>query len=139
MIVPSHPFPATGYPVYTDPTVQGNLRWDDSRYPGVDILLTSDWPKGISNRTQASEVRDLGMEQNLIFSKGNECFPSGVHRGGGSSPLYFKLKLLQKQDLDILDAFNMMEDVRKAFYFLFFYFFLQSIYKGIESLAQTQM
>ena len=83
MIVPSHPFPPTGYPVYTDPTVQGNLRWDDSRYPGVDILLTSDWPKGISNRTQASEVRDLGMEQNLIFSKGNECLPSGVHRGGG--------------------------------------------------------
>ena len=32
-----------------------------------------------------------------------------------------------------------MEDVIKVFYFLFFYFFLQSIYKGIESLAQTQI
>ena len=44
-------------------------------------------------------------------------------------------ELLQKRDLDILDAYNMMEDVIKVFYFLFFYFFLQSIYKGIESLA----
>ena len=61
-------FSDSRYPVYTDPIVQGNLRWDDSRYPGVDILLTSDWPKGISNRTQASEVRDLGMDQELIFS-----------------------------------------------------------------------
>ena len=51
----------------------------------------------------------------------------------------FKLKLLQKRDLDILDAYNMLEDVIKVFYFLFFYFFLQSIYKGIASLAQTQM
>ena len=33
----------------------------------------------------------------------------------------------------------MMEDVMKVFYFLFFYFFLQSINKEIESLAQTQI
>ena len=46
---------------------------------------------------------------------------------------------MQKQDFDILDAYNMMEDVINVFYFLFFYFFLQSIYKGIESLAQTQI
>ena len=46
-----------------------------------------------------------------------------------------RTELLQKRDLDILDAYNMMEDVIKVFYFLFFYFFLQSIYKGIESLA----
>ena len=32
-----------------------------------------------------------------------------------------------------------MEDVMKVFYFLFFYFFLQSINKEIESLAQTQI
>ena len=32
-----------------------------------------------------------------------------------------------------------MEDVIKVFYFLFFYFFLKSIIKGIESLAQTQI
>ena len=43
-------------------------------------------------------------------------------------------ELLQKRDLDILDAYNMMEDVIKVFYF-----FLQSIIKGIESLAQTQI
>ena len=43
---------------------------------------------------------------------------------------------MQKQDLDILDAYNMMEDVIKEFYFLFF---LQSINKGIESLAQTEI
>ena len=46
---------------------------------------------------------------------------------------------MQKQDLDILDAYNMMEDLIKVFYFLFFSFFLQSINKGIESLAQTQI
>ena len=68
MTIHSFLTPGTLYSVYTDPIVQGNLRWDDSRYPGVDILLTSDWPKGISNRTQASEVRDLGMDQELIFS-----------------------------------------------------------------------
>ena len=28
---------------------------------------------------------------------------------------YFKLKLFQKRDLDISDAYNMMEDVRKVF------------------------
>ena len=49
------------------------------------------------------------------------------------------LKLLKKRDLDILDAYNMLEDVIMVFYFLFFYFFLQSINKGIESLAQTQI
>ena len=27
---------------------------------------------------------------------------------------YFKLKLLQKRDFDILDAYNMMEDVIKV-------------------------
>ena len=32
-----------------------------------------------------------------------------------------------------------MEDVIKIFYFLFFYFFLQSINKGIEPLPQTQI
>ena len=52
---------------------------------------------------------------------------------------YFKLKLLQKRDFDILDAYNMMEYVIKVFNFLFFYFFLQTIIKGIESLAQTQI
>ena len=41
---------------------------------------------------------------------------------------------MQKQDICILDAYNMMEDVIKVFYF-----FLQSIYKGIESLALTQI
>ena len=46
---------------------------------------------------------------------------------------------MQKRDLDILNAYNMMEDVIKVFYFLFFYFFLKSIIKGIESLAQTQI
>ncbi|XP_023341614.1 CWF19-like protein 1 [Eurytemora carolleeae] len=46
--------------------LEGNLRWDDSRYPGVDILLTSDWPKGISNRTRASEVRDLEVGSALV-------------------------------------------------------------------------
>ena len=46
---------------------------------------------------------------------------------------------MQKQELDILDASTMMEDVIKVFHFLFLYFFLQSINKGIESLAQTQI
>ena len=32
-----------------------------------------------------------------------------------------------------------MEDVITLFYFLIFYFFLQSINKGIESLEQTQI
>ena len=31
-------------------------------------------------------------------------------------------ELLQKRDLDILDAYNMMEDVIKVFYFIFLYF-----------------
>ena len=48
---------------------------------------------------------------------------------------YFKLKLLQKWDLDILDAHNMMEDVIGI---RFSFFLLQSINKGIESLPQTQ-
>ena len=38
---------------------------------------------------------------------------------------------MQKQDLDILDAYNIMEDVIKVFNFLFFYFFLQSINKWV--------
>ena len=39
-------------------------------------------------------------------------------------------ELLQKRDLDILDAYNMMEDVIKVFFF--FCFFLQSIIKFIS-------
>jgi len=45
----------------------------------------------------------------------------------------FKLKLLQKQYLDLLD------DGRCNNGFVFFDFFLQSINIGIESLAQTQI
>ena len=33
----------------------------------------------------------------------------------------------------------MMEDVIKVFFFQFFFFFLQSINKGIDSLPQTQI
>ena len=31
--------------------LEANLGWGDPRYQGVDILLTADWPKGITNLT----------------------------------------------------------------------------------------
>lgn len=51
-------------------SLEDNLRWDDTRYPGVDILLTSDWPKGISNRSQPSGIRDLEVGSPLVSRLG---------------------------------------------------------------------
>jgi len=48
-------------------SLESSLRWDDSRYNGVDILLTSDWAKGITNRAnQKTETRDLEVGSPLV-------------------------------------------------------------------------
>ena len=49
-----------------------------------------------------------------------------------------KTKDLSKFTVNAKISRYMMEDVIKVFYFLFFYFFLQSIYKGIESLHKLK-
>jgi hypothetical protein len=40
-------------------TLEANLKWDDIRYQGIDILLTNDWPKGISNLTKTPDDHDV--------------------------------------------------------------------------------
>lgn len=48
-------------------TLEANLKWDDVRYQGVDILLTNDWPKGITNLTKPlEEVDDLTVGSPLV-------------------------------------------------------------------------
>jgi len=47
-------------------SLEGSLRWDDSRYAGVDILLTSDWPKGISNKATKAPVRDFEVGSPIV-------------------------------------------------------------------------
>jgi hypothetical protein len=45
---------------------QSSLKWDSAQFQGVDILLTSDWPKGVSNRTAARpQWDDLGNAGHL--------------------------------------------------------------------------
>jgi len=42
--------------------LEASLKWDNPNYVGVDILLTSDWPKGISNncgQSRCESVDDL--------------------------------------------------------------------------------
>ena len=46
---------------------QASLRWDDLKYQGVDILLTCDWPKGISNNAgRLDTVDDLSVGSPLV-------------------------------------------------------------------------
>ena len=40
------------------PLPQASLKWDEPKYQGVDILLTSDWPKGITNNAARLEAVD---------------------------------------------------------------------------------
>lgn len=46
--------------------LEQNLKWDDSKYQGLDILLTSDWPKGISTQAPKPETDDLSVGKSLI-------------------------------------------------------------------------
>jgi len=46
--------------------LEASLRWDDSRYTGVDILLTSDWPKGISNKSTPSSIYDQEVGSSIV-------------------------------------------------------------------------
>jgi len=48
--------------------LEATLGWGDSRYQGVDILLTNDWPKGISNLTSRTneEVDDMSVGSALV-------------------------------------------------------------------------
>jgi len=49
---------------------QSSLKWDSAQFQGVDILLTSDWPKGVSNRTAARpQWDDLGNTGHLRLSQ----------------------------------------------------------------------
>jgi len=51
--------------------LESNLKWDDTRYQGVDILLTNDWPKGISNFTSCHQcVDDLTLGSPLVSRLG---------------------------------------------------------------------
>jgi len=48
-------------------SLENSLGWGDARYQGVDILLTSDWSKGISNRTHPHpQVRDAEVGSALV-------------------------------------------------------------------------
>jgi len=40
---------AHNYTVESLNSLEATLRWDSDKYQGVDILMSSDWPKGISN------------------------------------------------------------------------------------------
>ena len=39
-------------------SLEATLRWDSPRYLGVDILLTRDWPKGVSNNLPSRPTVD---------------------------------------------------------------------------------
>lgn len=55
------------YSIQNLQSLENSLHWDDSRYQGVDILLTSDWPRGISNRSQTKILtRDAELGSPLI-------------------------------------------------------------------------
>ena len=45
-----------------------SYRWDNPKYAGVDILLTSDWPKGITNNLPKNPdaVDDLKVGSALV-------------------------------------------------------------------------
>ena len=49
-------------------SLEANLRWDNPKYTGVDILLTSDWPKGITNNLHQPPVSvdDLKLGSALV-------------------------------------------------------------------------
>jgi len=49
-------------------SLEANLRWDNAKYAGVDILLTSDWPKGITNNLPQNPdaVDDLKLGSALV-------------------------------------------------------------------------
>lgn len=49
--------------------LEANLKWDDPKYCGVDILLTSDWPRGVSNnagQARSEAVDDLTVGSPLV-------------------------------------------------------------------------
>jgi len=46
--------------------LEANLKWDESKYQGLDILLTSDWPKGISTHAPKPETDDLSVGASLV-------------------------------------------------------------------------
>ena len=56
------------YTVESLNSLEATLRWDSSQYTGVDILLTSDWPKGITNNLhqQPGAVDDLRLGSALV-------------------------------------------------------------------------
>ena len=48
-------------------SLEATLRWDSPRYAGVDILMTSDWPRGISHGLGGSgPVDDLSVGSALV-------------------------------------------------------------------------
>ena len=48
-------------------SLEATLRWDSPRYLGVDILLTSDWPRGITNNLPSKPaVDDLTVGSPLV-------------------------------------------------------------------------
>jgi len=57
--------------------LEANLGWGDPRYQGVDILLTADWPKGITNLTSHKdpEVDDMAVGSPLVSRLALLCRP----------------------------------------------------------------
>jgi len=51
--------------------LEASLKWDDPKFQGVDILLTCDWPKGITNNAgRLDSVDDLGVGSALVSRLG---------------------------------------------------------------------
>eukprot|EP00088_Acartia_fossae_P069650 TRINITY_DN9155_c0_g1_i3.p1 TRINITY_DN9155_c0_g1~~TRINITY_DN9155_c0_g1_i3.p1 ORF type:complete len:523 (+),score=146.82 TRINITY_DN9155_c0_g1_i3:40-1608(+) len=64
------------YSIQNLQSLESSLRWDDSRYQGVDILLTSDWSRGIGNRTQPhAQVKDSEVGSPLVSRLALLCRP----------------------------------------------------------------
>ena len=64
------------YTVESLNSLEATLRWDSPRYLGVDILLTADWPKGVSsNLPSRPAVDDMTVGSPLVSRLALLCRP----------------------------------------------------------------
>lgn len=57
------------YTVANVQSLESSLKWDSAQFQGVDILLTSDWPRGVSNRTAAKPQWDDLEKGSALLSR----------------------------------------------------------------------
>jgi len=72
--------------------LESSLKWSDNQYAGVDILLTSDWPRGVSTNAPRPETDDLTLGSSLVARLGLLSRPryhfAGLHGEHYERPPY---------------------------------------------------